>query len=203
METMKKGSTNKVEIEFLYLDLNTCTRCKNTEANLETALRAVKEVLQASGSEVDVRKVLVDSEATARKLRFVSSPTIRINGQDIALELRETPCESCTETCGCNGSVACRVWLYEGKEYNEAPVPLIVNALLSQVYGRTGSRRVVPAAATFVLPENLAQFFAAKTARKTAKSCCSPEEKASCCGPSEKEACCGSEEEAATSCSCK
>jgi hypothetical protein len=203
MEVSKRGSEKRVEIDFLYLDLDVCARCKGTDANLETALRTVQEVLQASGTEVSTRKMLVDSEETARKLRFVSSPTIRINGRDIALEFRETPCDSCAEACACNGGVDCRVWLYEGQEYTEAPVPLIVNALLSEIYdSRSADRPVSPGSSE--LPENLRHFFEAKAAKKTAASCCTAEEKASCCEPSEKSSCCGSGEQVtAATCGCQ
>jgi uncharacterized protein DUF2703 len=203
MGVSSAGSEKLVEIEFLYLDLDVCTRCKGTDANLETALHAVQEVLQASGANVSTRKVLVDSEQTARKLSFVSSPTIRINGRDIVLDLRETPCDSCADACACDGSVDCRVWLYEGKEYDEAPVPLIVNALLAEIYGSRSAERPA-SSSSFELPENLKHFFEAKAATKSAKPCCTAEEKASCCEPSEKSSCCGSgEQSTAATCGCQ
>ena len=183
-----------VEIEFLYLDLDVCTRCRGTDSNLETALRIVQEVLQASRTDVSTRKVLVDSEETARKLKFLSSPTIRINGRDIALMFRETPCDSCAEACACDGGVDCRVWVYEGKEYTEAPVPLIVSALLSEICDSQSADR--PASVRpFELSENLKHFFEAKAAKKAGKSCCADEEKTSCCEPSEKSSCCDSGEQ--------
>jgi hypothetical protein len=171
-----------VEIEFLYLDLDVCTRCRGTDSNLETALRIVQEVLQASRTDVSTRKVLVDSEETARKLKFLSSPTIRINGRDIALEFREAPCDSCAEACACDGGVDCRVWVYGGKEYTEAPVPLIVNALLSEVYDSQSADRSA-SSRPFELSENLKHFFEAKAAKKATESCCAAEEKTSCCEP--------------------
>jgi hypothetical protein len=61
-----------------------------------------------SGVTVSVTKTLVASEAQARALGFVSSPTIRINGVDIAGELVESACDSCSESCACNGGVDCR-----------------------------------------------------------------------------------------------
>ena len=133
----------------------------------------------------------------------MSSPTIRINGRDIALGFRETPCDSCTEACACDGGVDCRVWLYEGKEYAEAPVPLIVNALLSQIYDSQSADR--PASSrSFELSENLKHFFEAKAAKKAAESCCSAEEKTSCCEPSEKSSCCGSGQQGtAATCGCQ
>ena len=203
MGVSKTDSGKQVEIEFLYLDLHVCTRCKGTDANLETALRMLQESLQASGMDVATRKVLVDSEETARKLKFLSSPTIRINGRDIALQFRETPCDSCGEACACAGGVDCRVWDYEGKEYTDAPVPLIVNALLSEIYGGQNSHR--PASnQPFELSENLQHFFAAKVAKKAAESCCAADQKTSCCEPSEKPRCCGSVEQGtAATCGCQ
>jgi len=194
MRVSKTDREKRVEIEFQYLDLDVCTRCKGTDANLETALRILQEVLQASGRDVSTRKVLVDSEETARKLKFLSSPTIRINGRDIALKFRETPCDSCAGACACDGGVDCRVWAYEGKEYTEAPVPLIVNALVSEIYGSQSADR--PASVRpFELSENLKHFFEAKAAKKAAEACCAAEEKTSCCEPSEKSSCCDSGEQ--------
>jgi hypothetical protein len=193
----------QLEIEFLFLDLDVCTRCKRTDANLETAFRMLQEVLQTSGTEVSTRKVLVDSEETARRLRFMSSPTIRINGRDIALEFRETPCDCCGGGCACDSSVDCRVWVHEAKEYSEAPLALIVNALLSEIYrGQSADR---PASSRpFELSENLKHFFAAKAAKKAPQSCCAAEERTSCCEPSEKSSCCGSVDQgAAATCRCQ
>jgi hypothetical protein len=189
MRVSKTDREKRIEIEFLYLDLDVCTRCKGTDANLETALRILQEVLQSSGRDVSTRKVLVDSEETARKLKFLSSPTIRINSRDIALNFRETPCDSCAGACACDGGVDCRVWAYEGKEYTEAPVPLIVDALLSEIYESQSADR--PASVRpFELSENLKHFFEAKAAKKAAESCCAAEEKTSCCEPSEESSCC-------------
>ncbi|MGH3982945.1 MAG: DUF2703 domain-containing protein, partial [Pseudonocardiaceae bacterium] len=125
----------KVRIDFLFLDLTTCTRCRGTDRSLDAALTAVAEVLRAAGTEVEVTKVHVTSAEQARALRFVSSPTIRVNGTDIALELRESSCgsEACTD--GCGDQIACRVWVHHGQEYTEPPPAMIVEAILRHVYG--------------------------------------------------------------------
>lgn len=203
MRVSKSGGEKRLEIEFLYLDLDVCTRCKGTDANLETALRILQKVLQASGTDVSTRKVLVDSEESARKFKFLSSPTIRLNGRDIALKFRETPCDSCAGVCACDRGVDCRVWVYEGKEYTEAPVPLIVNALLSEICDSQSADRL-QSSRPFELSENLKHFFEAKADRKAAESCCAAEGKTSCCEPSEKASCCGSvEQDSAATCGCQ
>ena len=87
----------------------------------------------------------VRSEAEARMWRFVSSPTIRINGADIAFELRESSCgsEACVD--GCGDQIACRVWVFGDREYTEPPVELIIDAILRQVYGPPHRLRRGPA----------------------------------------------------------
>jgi hypothetical protein len=203
MRVSETDREKRVEIEFLYLDLDACTRCKGTDANLETALRILQEVLQASGRDVSTRKVLVDSEETARKRKLLSSPTIRINGCDIALKFRETRCDSCAGACACGGGIDCRVWVFGDKEYAEAPVPLIVNALLSEIYDSQSANRTA-SSRPFELSENLRHFFEAKAAKKAAESCCVAEEKTSCCEPSEKSSCCGSgEQSTVATCGCQ
>ena len=81
---MTSTTNAAVTVDFLYLDLSTCGRCSGTGANLDTALAAVEVVLRATGARVELRRVHVTSAAQARELRFVSSPTIRVNGRDIA-----------------------------------------------------------------------------------------------------------------------
>jgi Domain of unknown function (DUF2703) len=180
-------STRKLVIDFLYLDLESCTRCQGTDAGLETALVDVGQILAAGGVDIAVHKTLVASAEQA--LGFVSSPTIRVNGQDIALELRESNCAECGEACGCDGAIDCRVWVWQGQEYTQAPPAMIVDAILRAVYGGVAQAAPEPVAA---VPENLERFFAGKErlAAETA-SCCSPSEQVACCEPAQKASCCG------------
>jgi hypothetical protein len=143
-------------IDFLYLDLSICGRCQGTEKNLEEALAEVSGVLEAAGFAVVVNKINITSPELAEKYRFVSSPTIRINGVDLALEVKETACRECGELCG--DDVDCRVWVYEGAEYTEPPKALIINAILKGVYG--GKAQVCAPQQEYKIPENLRRFFA-------------------------------------------
>jgi Domain of unknown function (DUF2703) len=185
--TTQQNTKKKVEIDFMFLDLEVCTRCKNTDSNLEAALDTVRGVLQSTGADVLVRKNLVDSEQRAMELGFVSSPTIRVNGRDIALEFRESSCASCGEACASDGNIDCRVWVYQGQEYTAAPAPMIVDAILAAVYGAKEAAPVLAQAAP--VPENLMKFFAAKGA-KAQSACCGAEEQETCCAPTEKSSCC-------------
>jgi hypothetical protein len=190
-----------LEIEFLFLDLTTCSRCLGADRSLASALTVVREVLEATGVEVEVTKVLVDSEEQARALRFVSSPTIRVDGQDVALELRESSCgsEACTD--GCGEQIACRVWVHRGQEYTEPPVAMIVDAILGHVYGAAPAN-AAPGAKPYQLPENLARFFAARTGAGESEqsACCSSTEQESCCDADAKADCCGAETHAGCGC---
>ena len=199
-EAIPSASHRKIEIDFLYVDLSVCTRCKGTDAHLEEALSEVSRILGAAGVEVSVRKTLVESEEEARALGFFSSPTLRINGKDIALEFRESRCESC-EACAGNVPVDCRVWVFQGKEYTEAPKGMIIDAILREVYRDTSSQEPPerPRESQEV-PENLRRFFSGKTATKQT-SCCPPAEQADCCAESEKAACCGASD--SKGCGCK
>ena len=174
----------EITIDFLFLDLTSCTRCLGTDQNLETALEIVRDVLEATGAAVQVRKTLVETADQARELRFVSSPTIRINGRDIAFELKESACgcDACVD--GCGDDIACRDWTYRGEEHSEAPVGLIVDAVLGEVYGGAARRATTPDDA-YQLPENLDAFFVGKRAASAAQeSCCAPAATTTCCDPS-------------------
>jgi hypothetical protein len=194
---MQTTTTDQLRIDLLFLDLERCTRCRGTDASLEAALAVVHDVLAARGTAVEVNKVHVASAEQARELRFESSPTIRVNGRDIALELRESSCgsEACTD--GCGESIDCRVWVHAGNEYTEPPVALVADAILREVYGGAVARPE-PDPEPYELPANLQRFFADEQA---AEACCSASEQRSCCEPEDKAECCG----AATggSCGCR
>ena len=81
--------------------------------------------------------------------------------------------------------------MYQGREYVEAPVALITNAILREVDGGVpseSSSREEP----YTMPENLERFFAGKSATERGKasadlSCCEDEVTAACCPPTGKD----------------
>lgn len=150
------GADKKVVIDFLYLDLSVCCRCQGTDAVLAEAIEDVSTVLQSAGVEVLVNKINIVNEELAREYKFVSSPTIRVNGRDIQPRVQENSCESCGDLCG--DSVDCRVWVYQGQKYTEPPKAMIVEAILREVYGPGGCE---VEDVEYVIPDNLKQFFAA------------------------------------------
>lgn len=145
----------RIVIDYLYLDLSTCGRCQGTEANLEDAIRDVASVLQTAGYEVTVNKIHISSRERAIEYRFVSSPTIRVNGHDIVEEVKESSCKECGDLCG--DSVECRVWVDGENEYLEPPKSMIINAILKEVYG--DHKAVTPAEEAYEIPLNLEVFF--------------------------------------------
>jgi len=163
-----KGDSGKkeVRIDFLYLDLDVCDRCAGTWENLEEALSSVSKVLEAAGVNVVLNKVHVKTEEEAIKYQLVTSPTIRVNGRDIQMEVKETLCDSCGSLCG--EDVDCRVWVYNGEEYSVPPRAMIVDAILKEVYG--GGNKEIEAK-PYSLPENLKKFFQALEQKKGSCGC--------------------------------
>jgi len=199
-------TARELDIELLALDLASCTRCTGTLTHIEKAIEAVRPVAEAMGTMLTLRKLVVASEQEALERRFVSSPTIRVDGREIVFETLESTCGSCSELCGCSEGTDCRVWSYQGAEHEEAPVGLVVEALLRALMGGAASVSV-PARSSepFEVPENLRRFFAGKEAKAVATeatgatTCCPPSELATCCAPEEKPGCCAP---AASSCGC-
>jgi len=151
-------SKRQIVIDFLYLDLSVCERCQGTENNLEEAVREVAGVLESAGFDIILNKINVTSKELAIQHKFLSSPTIRVNGKDISMEFKESACRECGDLCG--DEVECRVWIYEGQEYNEPPKALIINAILKEVYG--GASAEAAPSVPYVLPKNLEVFFAGR-----------------------------------------
>ncbi len=148
---------DKIIIDFLYLDLNECTRCQGTDRNLEEAILEVKNVLKSAGRKVEFNKINIISEEVAKEYEFISSPTIRVNGVDIQEEVTEDNCESCGDLCG--DEVDCRTWKFKGKTYSEPPKSLIVEGILSKVYSKDETQTSND---KYEMPENLKKFFEGK-----------------------------------------
>lgn len=63
-----------LEVELLYF-----AGCPNHDAALGLVERVAAEV----GAEIEVRRVEVTTSEAAAELRFLGSPTIRVNGRDV------------------------------------------------------------------------------------------------------------------------
>lgn len=199
-------STRQLQIDFLFLDLDTCTRCRATDTALLQALEVAHPALEVTGIGVTVTKTLVTDERRAREHGFVSSPTIRINGVDISGRLVESACDTCAEACACDGEVDCRDWVWRGERSTEPPVGLIVEAIMGHAFA-DAPRVASPAPpATIEVPENLSRFFASRAANQPAPDvtrCCESAEQATCCEPAAKNGCCGPAATAGGECGCR
>lgn len=150
-----ENSKKSIIIDFLYLDVTVCERCQGTDKNLDEAIDEVANILKATNVEVKVNKINVNTEELARQYKFVTSPTIRINGNDIQMDYKESLCESCGDLCG--DDVDCRVWIYQGNEYTKPPKAMIIEAILKTIYGGENTKQEIE----YTLPDNLKNFYEA------------------------------------------
>lgn len=165
----KKRPMKVVKIDYLYLDLNTCDRCVGTDAVLEKVIKELAPAFKLAGYRISYKKTEIATRQDAIANRFVSSPTIRVNGIDICSEVKESDCGCCGEISGTQ--VDCRVFEYNGKLYNIPPQAMLAEAILKKAFASKKEN----SSETYELPENLKKFFAGK---KTKKSCCCND---SCC----------------------
>lgn len=148
-----------LDIEFMYIDLNVCTRCRGTAASLEEAVAEIAGMLEEIGVDLRIYKIHVRSEAEARELGFVISPTICINGRDIQPDARQSICLDCIKLAGCE--MECRMWTFRGQSYPTPPKAMIIDAILCEVYGGTRERPESPPRPAEV-PGALKRFFAVR-----------------------------------------
>ena len=159
----------EIVIEYLYLDLNTCDRCVGTDAVLEQVIRDLAPAFDLAGYHISYRKKEITTRAEAEQYRFVSSPTIRVNGRDICDRVQESDCGCCGEISGTQ--VDCRVFSYEGTLYEVPPAAMLAEAILKMAFTAAED----PCCQAYELPENLKRFFAGK--EKKSSCCCG----CSCC----------------------
>jgi NAD-dependent dihydropyrimidine dehydrogenase PreA subunit len=152
-------SEKTVLAEYLYLDLQTCGRCMGTDEVLGEVLAALAPALKLAGYGIEYKKIKMETAELAERYQFLSSPTIRINGYDIGETVRENSCGDCSEISG--GDIDCRVFEYEGTAYEVPPREMLAEAILKNVFGRTGGGPC----AEYKLPRNLKAFFEGKDGR--------------------------------------
>ncbi|MCL1907594.1 MAG: arsenite efflux transporter metallochaperone ArsD [Propionibacteriaceae bacterium] len=166
-----------LDVDYLYLDLTTCTRCQATDSATKEALAVLSDVFGTLGYDARLNEVNITSRELAEQYRFLSSPTIRVNGVDIETTLKESDCADCGSLSGC--STDCRVFTYDGQDYEQPPTAMIVDGILRVLYG--GKQ---PDTTPYVLPSNLEQFFSGvetKQAKGTKMSTIHVYEPAMCC----------------------
>jgi hypothetical protein len=152
--TEMKAKRQPLIVDFLYLDLKTCERCMATDGTLDEAMEELMPLLNTLGFAVAVNKVNIRTAAMAEQYRFLSSPTIRVNGADICRDVKENACQSCGDICGAD--TQCRVFVHDGAEYDQPPKAMIVEGVLKSLY----APRIETDDGPYILPENLSTFFA-------------------------------------------
>jgi len=137
-----------VVIDFLYINADSTKGWRACLSTLNEAIDELSSLLNSSGLYIEVNQTQIETIEQATTHRFVCSPTIRINGIDIA----QTAHSSADDA-------NCRVWLYNGAKYDTAPKPLILSSIIKAIYGAA-----IPAAESpYSLPANLQKFFDSKS----------------------------------------
>jgi hypothetical protein len=169
--TEEQTVDNTLQIDLLVIDLETCARCVPTGDQLQTAVQLLSPVAQAMGIELKYRAIVLQTPEEAKKHGLLCSPTIRLNGHDIAQDIRESVCESCGDLTDNNTLVDCREWHYRGKVYPSAPLSLLLEAIMGAMLNIDEMPLVEPA---FLdeLPDNLQRYFDNKR-RTGGSNCCS------------------------------
>lgn len=143
-----------VLVEYLYLDLDTCDRCVGFEQELTEVINVLAPALQLAGYAIEYRRIRMATRAIAERYRFVSSPTVRVNGRDLCASVSENNCGCCSEISG--AQVDCRVYEYGGETYEVPPRQMIAEAMLTAIFGSDGKTQPET---PYELPENLKKFF--------------------------------------------
>lgn len=150
----------ELAIDFLYLDLNTCDRCVGTDEVLDEVIAVLKPTLQLAGYKVTQRKIEMSTLEVATEYRFLSSPTIRVNGKDICLFIEENDCACCSDIAGTN--IDCRVFRYKNETYDIPPKEMLANSILQTLFSGTENEM----SNDYIIPENLKLFYQKKNLKE-------------------------------------
>jgi hypothetical protein len=164
------GAFKPVVVDFLYLDLTVCDRCQGADKRVERAVELCAPVLAACGYELVLNSVNVRDERMAKRYRFASSPTIRVNGRDICPTIEENDCGCCSDLS--DSDVACRIFPFNGTHYEVPPTDMIVRGIIEAVFGEgaLADERETADDEPFEVPENLVTFFRGRAAKEAAEA---------------------------------
>ena len=170
-EAKANDITKIVEVEYLYLDLSTCDRCLGADQVLDEVLLTLTPALQFAGYPVKLSKVKIETEQMAEQYHFYSSPTIRVNGNDICITVQENNCSCCGEISGTQTD--CRVFEYQGNTYEIPPKEMLAQAILQEVFHSSSKKIPIK---EYDIPDNLRRFFDGKSNQQKCDcgggSCC-------------------------------
>ena len=145
----------KIIIEYLYLDLTVCDRCIGTDVVVRSVVDKLRPAFEIAGYELELRMVEMKDIEVARKYRLMTSPTIRVNGMDICESVKESDCGCCGDISGTQ--VDCRVFTYEGVDYDVPPEAMVAEGILSKAFQKPADDPM-----PYSMPENLIRFFEGK-----------------------------------------
>lgn len=155
----------RVLIEYLYLDLVTCDRCVGTDDVLDEVVEQLQPVLELAGYTVEYHKREMTTIKEAIEYKFLSSPTIRVNGNDICDTIVENDCRCCGEISGTD--VDCRIFEYEGKQYEVPPKAMLAESILKEVFVNQKSCNCT--CDEYRVPNNLKRFYRGKMTKQSGK----------------------------------
>lgn len=160
-----------LNVEFLFLDDKVCQPCSGTAQALDKAIEIAAAPLAAMGVDVQVEKIHVVDLATAETHKFLTSPTIRINGNDIDPARTEEECGTCGDLTGGETAVNCRNWHWRGQVHQTAPTGKLVEAIMDMATrSKADCCTDISGEKAYTVPENLRAFFVARESGD--KHCC-------------------------------
>jgi len=139
-------------VEFLFLNLDTCTRTIEAKSNLFKAIDILKGPLELAGYSFEIQGIKVNNEKDAREFEFETSPTILVDFQDILGGIRENLCDDCSLLK--NREIRCRAYAYNNLIYNVPPIGMLVEGILKAVF----SGQKVIDNDSYKIPQNIINF---------------------------------------------